>query len=114
MHVTCTYQTLYIIYDIVSILLSMKFNWVVSHITFPLLTTCSIGICVLIVRVQYKMVGMTIILYKCVFTKVLSTALLVINHIDFMCFTNYTLYNHMGNGKEKILLPTYQEFSLHD
>ena len=41
-----------------NILLSEKFNWVVSHITFPLLTKCSIGICVLIVRIQLKMVGM--------------------------------------------------------
>ena len=62
MHVTCTYQTRYIMCDIVNILLSEKFNWVVSHITFPLLTKCSIGIHVLIVRVQNKMVGMNIIM----------------------------------------------------
>ena len=89
-----------------------------SHFTFPLLTTCSIGICVLIVRVLYKVVGMTIILYKRVFSKVLSTALLVINvvyRILISCASQITLCTiKWGNGKEKILLPKYQEFSLHD
>ena len=111
MHVTCTYQTRYIMCDIVIILLSEKFNWVVSHFTFPLLTKCSIGIHVLIVRIQYKMVGMTIILYKWVFTKVLSTALLLINvvyRILISCASQITIT--WGNGKEKTFLPKYQEF----